>query len=330
MTRNTLMQLLCLLALLLTGIFSLSFGRVALGPADLWAALSAPANDPHAIILFELRLPRVLLGMLVGATLGLTGAALQGVLRNPLADPGVIGVSSSSALGAVIAIHLGLAGVWSLAVPAFAMTGALLATLLLLLVSARDSSVLMLILVGIGISSLATALISLVVNLADNPMTLQDMIMWMLGSLENRTMTDLLLALPFILIGWAMMIGVGQGLNAISVGEDTAQTMGINLMWLKLRIVIGTAISVGAAVSVCGSIGFVGLVVPHIARALISREPGAILLPSAVIGALLLTLADVITRTPLASSPLQLGVVTALIGAPSFLYIVFRTRKDMR
>ena len=330
MTKSTLMQLLCLLALLLTGLFSLSFGRVSLGPADLWAALSAPANDPRAIILFELRLPRVLLGMLVGATLGLTGAALQGVLRNPLADPGVIGVSSSSALGAVIAIHLGLAGVWSLAVPAFAMTGALLATLLLLLVSARDSSVLMLILVGIGISSLATALISLVVNLADNPMTLQDMIMWMLGSLENRTMTDLLLALPFILIGWAMMIGVGQGLNAISVGEDTAQTMGINLMWLKLRIVIGTAISVGAAVSVCGSIGFVGLVVPHIARALISREPGAILLPSAVIGALLLTLADVITRTSLASSPLQLGVVTALIGAPSFLYIIFHTRKDMR
>lgn len=330
MTKSTLMQLLCLLALLLTGLFSLSFGRVSLGPADLWAALSAPANDPRAIILFELRLPRVLLGMLVGATLGLTGAALQGVLRNPLADPGVIGVSSSSALGAVIAIHLGLAGVWSLAVPAFAMTGALLATLLLLLVSARDSSVLMLILVGIGISSLATALISLVVNLADNPMTLRDMIMWMLGSLENRTMTDLLLALPFILIGWAMMIGVGQGLNAISVGEDTAQTMGINLMWLKLRIVIGTAISVGAAVSVCGSIGFVGLVVPHIARALISREPGAILLPSAVIGALLLTLADVITRTPLASSPLQLGVVTALIGAPSFLYIIFHTRKDMR
>lgn len=330
MTRSTLMQLLCLLALLLTGIVSLSFGRVSLGPADLWAALSAPANDPRAIILFELRLPRVLLGMLVGATLGLTGAALQGVLRNPLADPGVIGVSSSSALGAVIAIHLGLAGVWSLAVPAFAMTGALLATLLLLLVSARDSSVLMLILVGIGISSLATALISLVMNLADNPMSLRDMVMWMLGSLENRTMTDLMLALPFILIGWAMMIGVGQGLNAISVGEDTAQTMGINLMWLKLRIVIGTAISVGAAVSVCGSIGFVGLVVPHIARALISREPGAILLPSAVIGALLLTLADVITRTPLASSPLQLGVVTALIGAPCFLYIVFRTRKDMR
>ncbi len=330
MTNYNRTQLLFLIALIIAGVFSLSFGRVTIDPVDMWGSLTAPNNNPHAVILFELRLPRVLLGMLVGATLGLAGAALQGVLRNPLADPGVIGVSASAAFGAVIAIHLGFATVWSLAVPTFAMTGALLATAFLLLISTRDSSVLMLILVGIGISSLATALISLVMNLADNPMSLRDMIMWMLGSLENRTMTDLLMALPFILIGWIMMIGVGQGLNAISVGEDTAQTMGINLMWLKLRIVVGTAISVGAAVSVCGSIGFIGLVVPHIVRVLISREPGAILVPSALMGALLLTLADVITRLPFASSPLRLGVVTALIGAPCFLYIVFRTRKDMR
>jgi len=330
MSKSLLTQILCLMALLAAGLFSLSFGRVTISLPDLWASLSAPLNDPHAIILFELRLPRVLLGMLVGATLGLGGAALQGVLRNPLADPGVIGVSSSSALGAVIAIHLGLAATWSLSIPVFAMIGALSATALLLLVSARDSSVLMLILVGIGISALATALISLIMNLAHSPMSLRDMIMWMLGSLENRTMADLYMALPFILTGWVMMIGVGQGLNAISVGEDTARTMGINLLWLKLRIVVGTAISVGAAVSICGSIGFIGLVVPHIVRSLVSREPGAILIPSAIIGALLLTLADILTRISLSGAPLQLGVVTALLGAPCFLYIVFHTRKDMR
>ncbi|HEC01443.1 MAG TPA: iron ABC transporter permease [Sphingomonadales bacterium] len=330
MTPNSRNQLLCLIALIITGIFSLSFGRVTISPADMWVSLTAPSNSPHAIILFELRLPRVLLGMMVGATLGLAGAALQGVLRNPLADPGVIGVSSSAALGAVIAIHFGMVASWSLALPVFAMTGALVATTFLLLVSVRDSSVLMLILVGIGISSLATALISLVMNMAASPMSLRDMIMWILGSLQNRTMTDLMMAMPFILIGWLMMVGVGQGLNAISVGEDTARTLGINLRGLKLRIVVGTAISVGAAVSVCGSIGFIGLVVPHITRVLFSREPGAILIPSALMGALLLTLADVITRLPFAGAPLQLGVVTALIGAPCFLYIVFHTRKDMR
>ena len=328
--NNILSYSLFTFALIAAGLLSLSFGRVSLGGAEIWAGLTAPADDPISMILFELRLPRVILGMLVGATLGLAGAALQGVLRNPLADPGIIGVSASAALGAVIAIHLGLAAIWVFSVPLFAMSGALLATLILLLVTTRDSSVLMLILVGIGISSLATALISLVMNLSASPMTIRDMVMWMLGSLENRTMRDLWMAGPFILIGWIMMIGTGQGLNALSVGEETAQTMGINLRWLKLRIVIGAALSVGAAVSICGAIGFIGLVVPHIVRALISREPGAILIPSALMGALLLTLADILTRLPLAGSPLRLGVVTALIGAPCFLYIIFHTRKEMR
>ncbi len=328
--NNILSYSLFTFALIAAGLLSLSFGRVSLGSAEIWAGLTAPADDPISMILFELRLPRVILGMLVGATLGLAGAALQGVLRNPLADPGIIGVSASAALGAVIAIHLGLAAIWVFSVPLFAMSGALLATLILLLVTTRDSSVLMLILVGIGISSLATALISLVMNLSASPMTIRDMVMWMLGSLENRTMRDLWMAGPFILIGWIMMIGTGQGLNALSVGEEAAQTMGINLRWLKLRIVIGAALSVGAAVSICGAIGFIGLVVPHIVRALISREPGAILIPSALMGALLLTLADIVTRLPLAGSPLRLGVVTALIGAPCFLYIIFHTRKEMR
>lgn len=328
--NNILSYSLFILALIAAGLISLSFGRVSLGGADIWAGLTAPADDPISMILFELRLPRVILGMLVGATLGLAGAALQGVLRNPLADPGIIGVSASAALGAVIAIHLGLAATWAFSVPLFAMSAALLATLILLLVTTRDSSVLMLILVGIGISSLATALISLVMNLSANPMTIRDMVMWMLGSLENRTMNDLWMAGPFILIGWAMMIGTGQGLNALSVGEEVAQTMGINLKWLKLRIIIGAALSVGAAVSICGAIGFIGLVVPHIVRALISREPGAILIPSAFMGALLLTFADILTRLPLAGSPLRLGVVTALVGAPCFLYIIFHTRREMR
>ena len=319
-----------LVALIIVAILSLLFGRVDLSVAEIVNALFGNPDDPLTIIVRELRLPRVILGIVVGAAMGLSGAALQGVLRNPLADPGVVGVSASAALGAVIAIHLGAASIWPMLIPIFAMAGALVATFILFIISARESSVLMLILVGIGISSLAMAAISLVMNLAESPMTIRDMIMWMLGSLENRMVSDLLLALPFILFGWLMMINIGQGLNALSVGEDTAQTMGINIKGLKLRVVVGSAISVGAAVAVCGSIGFVGLVVPHMVRALISNEPGRILLPSALMGGLLLTLADLVTRIPQLSTDLRLGVVTSLIGAPAFLYIIYQTRKNMR
>ncbi len=318
------------LMLFVIAVASLTFGRVDLDIPTVFMGLMGDADDPITIIVRELRLPRVLLGVLIGAALGISGAALQGVLRNPLADPGVIGVSASASLGAVIAIHLGLAITLPLMIPIFAMTGALAATLLLLMVSSRDSSVLMLILVGIGISSVATASISLVMNLSQSPMQLQDMVMWMLGSLENRTMSDVIFAVPFIIFGWLLMANVGQGLNALSVGEETAQTLGINIQMLKLRIVVGSAISVGAAVSVCGGVGFVGLVIPHMVRGLICREPGRILLPSGLMGGVLLTLADLMTRLPMPGTPLRLGVVTALIGAPAFLYIVFKTRETMR
>ena len=323
-------NIILLTALILAALVSLTIGPVDLKIMDVMNGIFGPSNDPVSIIVSELRLPRVLLGILIGSALGVSGAALQGVLRNPLADPGVIGVSASAALGAVIAIHLGVHLIWSLFIPIFAMGGALLATLILLAVSVRESSVLMLILVGIGISSLAMAGVSLVMNLAESPMSVRDMIMWMLGSLENRTTTDLFLALPFIFLGWIMMINVGQGLNALSVGEDTARSMGINLSMLKFRVVIGSAISIGAAVSVCGSIGFVGLVVPHMVRRLVTKEPGDILIPSALMGGLLLTLADMLTRLPTPGATLQLGVVTSLIGAPTFLYIIYKTRKGMR
>lgn len=330
MSKNVSCNIILLTALILAALVSLTIGPVDLKIMDVMNGIFGPSNDPVSIIVSELRLPRVLLGILIGSALGVSGAALQGVLRNPLADPGVIGVSASAALGAVIAIHLGVHLIWSLFIPIFAMGGALLATLILLAVSVRESSVLMLILVGIGISSLAMAGVSLVMNLAESPMSVRDMIMWMLGSLENRTTTDLFLALPFILLGWIMMINVGQGLNALSVGEDTARSMGINISMLKFRVVIGSAISIGAAVSVCGSIGFVGLVVPHMVRRLVTKEPGDILIPSALMGGLLLTLADMLTRLPTPGATLQLGVVTSLIGAPTFLYIIYKTRKGMR
>ncbi|TNE63880.1 MAG: iron ABC transporter permease [Alphaproteobacteria bacterium] len=319
-----------MLVIVLMVVASAMFGQVSLAPADVLSGLFGGADEGTNIIVRELRLPRILLGLLVGASLGYSGAALQGLLRNPLADPGVVGVTSTASLGAVIAIYLGLSAISPLAVPVMAMSGALLATFLLMALAARDASVLSLILAGIGISSLATAGIALVMNFTPNPISLQDMILWMLGSLENRTFTDLMLATPFIMLGWLIMLGVGQGLNALSLGEEAAHSLGVDLGRLRWRIVIGTALSVGAAVSVCGAVGFVGLVVPHFVRALIGYEPRRILLPSALIGAILLTFADILTRLPVGHGQLRLGVVMAVIGAPVFIYIIFKTRESMR
>tara|TARA_R110002072_G_scaffold265098_1_gene424013 strand:- start:360 stop:1355 length:996 start_codon:yes stop_codon:yes gene_type:complete len=324
------MNILLLVGLACIAFMSLFIGAASLTPGEIFAALTGTASDSVQIIVLELRLPRVLLGIFAGATLGLSGAALQGLLRNPLADPGVIGVSATASLGAVTAIYFGLSSIFPLAIQILSMGGALIATFTLSVVSRRDSSVLTLILAGIGISSLATAAISLAMNFAPNPMSLQDMIMWILGSLDNRTMTDLSLAAPFILLGWALMFNIGQGLNASSLGEETAQTLGINLNRLRLQVIVGSAISVGAAVSVCGSIGFVGLVVPHMVRSLIGHAPGRLLIPSALLGAILLTIADLITRMPVGHGQLRLGVVTAFVGAPLFLYIIYKTRGAMR
>ncbi|UTW55929.1 iron ABC transporter permease [Kordiimonas sp. SCSIO 12610] len=318
------------IVLIVTGLISATFGQAPLSFSQVIEGLMGPSESALSIIIRELRLPRILLGMLVGAALGFSGAALQGLLRNPLAEPGVIGVTASASLGAVIAIYFGLTALTSFAVPIFAMLGAFAATMVVLLVASRDASVLTLILTGIGLSSLSTALISLVMNFAPNPMSLRDMVLWMLGSLENRTTDDLFLAAPFIILGWILMIGVGQGLNALALGEDAATSLGINLKRLRWRIIAGTALSVGAAVSVCGGIGFVGLVVPHIVRFFVGSEPRQILLPSAIAGAVLLTLADIVTRLPFGAGQLQLGVVTAFIGAPVFLVIVYKTRETMR
>ena len=316
--------------LLLAALLSGMFGQVNFTVGEFISALLGQSDVGHNLIVQELRMPRIFLGLMAGATLGYTGAALQGLLRNPLADPGVIGVSASAGLGAVAAIYLGVSAMSVFIVPLFAMTGALIATVILMLLAARDSSVLTLILAGMGISSLATAGVSLLMNFAASPMSLQDMVMWMLGSLENRTYDDLMLAGPLILVGWLMMVGVGQGLNALSLGSETAHTLGIDLKRLRWRVVIGTALSVGATVSVCGAIGFIGLVVPHFVRAFIGHEPKRLLLPSALMGGLLLTLADILTRLPIGHGQLRLGVVTAMIGAPMFIYIIFKTRGSMR
>lgn len=321
--------LLALLAIV-AAFASLLIGEAALTPSQVLEGLMGTGDEQLTIIVRELRLPRVVLGLMVGASLGLSGALLQGLLRNPLADPGVVGITASAGFGAVAAIYLGISGIFSLAVPLMALLGAMAATLILFAVASRDASSLTLILTGIGISSLATALISLVMNFAPTPLVLVDMVNWLLGSLANRSTADMALAAPLMIAGWIAVIGTGRQLDALSLGEDAATTLGVNMRALKWRVVLATSLSVGASVAVCGSIGFVGLVVPHLARAMVGHQPGRILGISAIGGGLVITLADMLTRLPFGQTELRLGVVTALIGAPVFLYVVYKTREAMR
>lgn len=321
---------LCLgLGALVLALFVLS---LAVGPADigLGAALAGilgGGDDPAAIIFGEIRLPRAILGVAVGAALGLSGAALQGLLRNPLAEPGVVGVSGSAALGAVLAFYTGLSGTMPTALPLGGIAGALLAVGVLYGLAGVGSGVLTLVLAGIAVNSFAGALTSLALSLSPNPFALTEVVFWLLGSLADRSLAQVALVAPFILAGGALLLSAGRGLEALTLGEDTARTLGVNLPALRWRVVGGTALAVGAAVAVSGAIGFVGLIVPHLLRPLVGYRPGRLLLPSALGGAALLLAADIGVRWLAHGQELKLGVVTALLGAPFFLALVLGSRR---
>jgi iron complex transport system permease protein len=291
--------------------------------ADLWHG----ADTTAAVIFAQIRLPRALLGLGVGATLGLAGAALQGLLRNPLAEPAVIGVSPCAALGAVVVFYSGLSLVSPLALPLGGIAGALVAAVLLQALAGRTTSVVTLVLAGMALSSLAGALTSLALSVSPNPFALAEIVFWMLGSLADRSLSHVALAFPFMAAGWALLLSVGPALDALTLGETTARSMGVDLGAVRRRVVAGTALSVGAAVAVSGSVGFVGLVVPHLLRPLVGWQPGRLLLPSALAGAVLTLAADIAVRLGTGGGELKLGVLTALIGAPFFLGLVLRMRE---
>lgn len=307
----------------------LMYGYVPYAPTEVLRGLVGLGDPVVVAIVREVRLPRVLLGLEVGAALGLAGAALQGLLRNPLAEPGLIGVSSSAGLGAVVAIHFGLSAVSGWAVPGAAMTGAAVVTGLLLLIAKRSTSGLTLILAGVALSSLAVALTSLALNLAANPFALSEMLLWLMGSLKDRSMDHVATVLPFLLVGGGLLLAGGRGLDALSLGEEAAASLGVNLRRLRLSVILGTALVVGASVSVTGSIGFVGLVVPHLLRPWVGYEPRRLMVPSAVGGAALVVLADVLARALPTNQEVMVGVVTALIGTPFFLWLILRLRRGV-
>ncbi len=312
---------------LAAAVASLLFGAVELSVTRLIAAASGDGDRVASIILFDLRLPRTLLALAVGAMLGLAGAALQGYLRNPLAEPSVLGTSNAAALGGVAAIYFGLAELHPVMLPLLATGGALLSLALLFILSGKAESPLTLILAGIAVGTLAVAGTSLALNLSPNPFAAMEIMTWLLGSLENRSFDHVWIALPCIAAGAMMLLGNGGALVALTLGEDAGQALGTDLRRTRLRLLIGTAIGVGGAVAVSGSIGFVGLIVPHLIRPLTDRSPSAILLPSAIGGAALLTLADLGVRIIPTTNELKLGVVTAFLGVPVFLLHLMRERR---
>ena len=324
-------QLIATLAVLLAALFVVSIGS---GPAtipllksiaELWRA------DPSiaALILSEIRLPRALLAIMIGASLGLAGAVLQGLLRNPLADPGIIGVSSTAALGVVLVLYFGMSQFAAWTLPVAGMIGAAVSVIGILLLSGRGSSVLTVILAGVSVNAFAGALTSLAINMAPSPFASVEIVFWLLGSLADRSFEQVWLALPLVVLGWLLLLTTRRALDALTLGEDTAASLGFSLDRVRACVVIGAACCVGAGVAVAGAIGFVGLVAPHLLRPFVNHEPSRLLVPSALAGALLLLAADTAIRVSSTGAELKLGVVTALIGAPFFLYLIVRTRGMM-
>jgi len=320
-------SLLCL-ALLPLIVLSLQLGSVDFPLLDALRNSLQGGTDINSLILLELRLPRTLIALIVGASLGLCGAALQGLLRNPLASPGLMGSSSGAALFAVITLYFSLHSNAPWLLPLAGMLGALLSTALVYLIAGRDSTITTLILAGVAINAACAAGISLAINLAPSPFAVSEIALWLLGDLSKVSLDSLWLMLPGSLLGWLLLAGSGRGLNALSLGEQTASSMGIALPRLRWRLFLATALAVGAAVATVGSIGFIGLVVPHLLRPLTGYEPARLLPACALGGALMLLSADIGVRLINTPTPLQVGVLTALVGAPFFLFLILQSRRS--
>ncbi len=329
-----------ILFIFMAAVISLLVGPANISFLEALRALVQGEGEVFVVVMREIRLPRLLLSLMIGFALGMAGAAMQGFLRNPLAEPGVIGISSAGALGAVIALQTGFAieggklfeqsaGRFiasAYALPFSAMLGAVLAACLLLFFG-RSEKAERLILVGIGISAISGALISLVLNLSPNPFAASEIMFWMMGSVAERSMIHVILAAPFICFGVIIILTQARALDALSLGEDTAQSLGTKVSTLGYLIVMAVTLMVGASVAVAGAIGFVGLVVPHMLRPIVGSKPSRLLIASGLGGASLLTFADILTRMIAPDRDIKLGVLTALIGAPLFLHLVISTQR---
>lgn len=303
-------------------LISLMAGKVWI-PLEDWAS-----SDARWPIIAELRLPRTVLAVLVGAALGLSGAVMQGYLRNPLADPGLFGVSAGAALGAVISLYFGYASAgWLL--PGFALAGAAATMTVLALIVGRSGSIVIFTLAGVIVSSVAGSLTALAISLAPTPFVTTQIVTWLMGALTDRSWDDVRLALPLIGVGMAVLAVTAPTLDVLTLGESAARSMGVDPRRLQALVVIGVALCVGASVATAGVIGFVGLIVPHLVRPFVGNRPSAVLLPSALAGALLLLVADSVVRAMPTVSELRLGIAMSMLGGPFFLALLIRMRRTL-
>jgi iron complex transport system permease protein len=326
MHRDWTISFVLLLLLAAMFVISLLAGRVWLPIGEVWDGLWSKDANLAATIVTQLRLPRAVLAVEVGGALGMSGAVLQGVTRNPLAEPGLLGVSAGAAFGAIIAVYFGLATHFMSAAPLLGLVGALAASAVTFALG-RGGGTITLVLAGAAVSALAAAGIAMALNLAPNPYAAYEIMTWLLGSLADRSWAHVLLVTPFILLGCAMLLFTARGVDALALGEAQAQSLGINMGRLYFLAVFGTALAIGASTAVTGVVGFIGLVAPHVVRPLLGHQPSRILFPAALSGALLLLLADIATRLIHVGAELKLGVLTSLIGTPFFFWLVVRLRK---
>ena len=328
MTRPSRLTLVLAGLILAASALGILLGETAFDMAQMSQVFADPGSGP-AEVLWQVRAPRVATALMVGAALGLSGAVMQGLLRNPLADPGVLGVSASAALAAAAAIVLGAAAAPG-AVEVSALLGAGLAGGLLILFSARVRSPEALILFGVAVSSFAGAATALIFNLSPSPIAAAEVMSWLLGSVQNRSWIDVAWVTPAVLVAGALAALAAPGLRMLSLGEETARTSGLPMARLRLLALLATALATGAAVAVAGVIGFVGLAAPHLVRSAVRGDPGRLLLPSALAGGLMLVVADLLARMTPTDQELKLGVFTALVGAPLFAMIAWRAAREWR
>lgn len=312
---------LLLVALAIAVPLSLLAGRVWIDPFD-------PATPNAAVILGELRAPRAVLALVLGAGLGGAGAAMQGYLRNPLADPGLFGIAPGAALGAVLSFWTGYAA-QGLTLPLFALLGAGGAMALLGLIAGRAGGVTLFTLAGMMVASLAGALMSLAISLSPTPFAMSEIVTWLMGSLADRSWREVWIAAPLTLAGLAVLSVAGRSLDALTLGEAAARSLGVEPGRLQGLMILGIGLTVGSGVAVAGIIGFVGLIVPHLMRRFTDRRPSQLLVPSALAGALLLLLADCLCRVLPLQSELRLGIALSLLGAPFFLALLLRLRREL-
>jgi iron complex transport system permease protein len=302
---------------------SLSAGKVWI-PWDMWFA---PSTDTRASIIIDLRLPRTVLGIFVGIALGVSGAALQGYTRNPLADPGVLGVSSMAAFGAVMTLYFGTSVMTPWLLPAGAMLGALIGIAILLLLAGNATSILTFVLAGMILNMVSSAGVALALNLAPTPWAVNEIINWLLGSLADRSVDEVRMAVPFIVVGCALLFTTMRALDALTLGDAGARSLGIDVNRTRLMLALGVGLAAGASVAVTGMIGFVGLVTPHLLRPWVGARPGALLIPSALAGAVIVLAADIVVRITPSPAELKLGVAMAAIGGPFFLALLLKLRR---